>query len=171
MEMQTQGRGFLQEQAPDMEQMQGQPQETPVSAGQQQMLPPEKQQLLEKAFQVGKNIIYDKEIFGAIVKEMDSGEPAQSLAEAIVMVLGTIEKDQSIGQLPFDIAMGAGIALLGDLADALMQTGRGPFDANTIQTALQYGTQLYLQLNGSRVNPQELQAQVAQLQQFLGGGQ
>lgn len=134
-----------------------------------QGFPPEKQRLFERAFQVGKNIIYEKQVFGGIVKQVDSNDPATGLAETIVLVLGTIEKDKQVGQLPLDVAMASGMCLLGDLVDALQKTGRGPYGKDVLSKAFEIGTQMYLQLNGGRIPPEELRSQVDQLKAYLGG--
>lgn len=132
-------------------------------------LSPEKQAVLSNAFRIGKNLIYKKAVFGAIVKEVDSMQPEVALAEAIVMVLNKIQQDPSVGPLPFDVAMGAGIGLLGDLVDALQRTGRGPYSPGMISNAVRHGVEMYLQMHGSRTSPQEIQQMMKQLK--AGGAQ
>jgi hypothetical protein len=171
-------KGAQEQAMPNGGPMQGQPQQQPqqpqgLLGGQAQQgaaggFPAEKQQMLEGAVQTGKNVIYDEQIFGQIVQEVDSKDPADALANAIVIVLLKIEEDQSVGQLPLDVALATGLALLSDVVDALTETGR-KYDDGLIQQALEKGVQLYLQLKGGNIDQQELQSQIQQLQSFLGG--
>lgn len=110
-----------------------------------QQFTPEKQEQAKKAFQIGRNLIYKESVFDSLMATLKQS-PAQGLGEAIVMVLKKI--DQSMGRMPYDVALAAGLMLLNDIVDAVSQTGQVQFDATIVEDALKIGVQMYLQSYG-----------------------
>lgn len=108
----------------------------------QQSFSPEKQEQAKKAWQIGRNLVYRKEVFGSVFDTIQR-DPVQGLAESVVMVLRKI--DQEMGKMPSDVALATGVMLMTDIADAVGQTGRQKYDSKMIQDALSLGVQLYLQ--------------------------
>lgn len=131
--------------------------------GASQGFPPEKQEQAKKAWQLGRNLIYRKEVFDAVMNTVRN-DPVQGLAEAVVMVLHKI--DQGMGKMPHDIALATGLMLMADIADALGQTGRVKYEPEQIEQALSLGVQLYLQSNPGGADKAELHKAVAM---FKGG--
>lgn len=144
-------------------QSQSAPQQAPAQPSPQQGGDKQMEAMMTQAFQLGKQIIYKKEVFDGLMKQMSDGQtqPAAGLAEAIVMVL---EKINSAGKLPLNIVFGVGMLLMNDVAEALNRTGRFNFDQATFEKAVQMATQMFLQTQSGNYSPEELQEGMSQLQ-------
>lgn len=155
---QEQGKGLLsQQQEPQ------QPQQQPA---QQQGMSREQMADLEGLVQLGRNIVYEGEIFDAIV-ERATQDKVGALAEAAVSVIAKME--ESGRNIEPANALGIGLALIADIADALMQAGMPEYTQEELMAAVQGAVTLYLETNKDRVDPQQMQAQVQELQGVMGG--
>lgn len=153
---------------------QAQPQEQAMPAQQQQMMqeqqPPgaDRQQMaeLEDMVQIARNIVYEKAIFDEIVERAKS-DRVGALAEAAVAVIAKLE--ESGRQVTPESALGIGIALIADIADVLTQAGMPDFSQEELMGAVQGAVTLYLKTNEGKVDPQQLQAGMQELQGAMGG--
>jgi len=145
-------------QQPANAQDEGQPTSNPNEFG------PEKQEQLEKAYQVGRNLIYEPQVFESIVGQVDASEPVQALADTAVMVVDKIE--ESMGQLPIDVVFALGIVLISEVADTISETGKTQYNDQQTLEALQLATQMYLMR--SERDPGEVQAAMQGMQQQQG---
>ena len=76
----------------------------------QQDFTPEKQEQAKKAYQIGQNLIYKKQVFDSVMASIES-DPVSGLAEAVVMVL--LKIDEGMGRMPYDVALAAALMLSG----------------------------------------------------------
>lgn len=139
---------------------------TPPEGG-QQGLGPEKDAMVAKAYKLGKNILYRKDVFSQFMAQLDSEPPVAVMAEAIVMILEKV--NDSMG-LPIDVLLATGLALVADLTEMLNQTGRVQLSADDVTQAVQMGVEMFLETNGSKLDQNELmQAAQSMAQQVPGG--
>ena len=125
-----------------------------------QSLNNEQMGLLKQGFQLGQQIIYDKNIFGTIVKDAQKESVEQGLAQTVVSVMMKIQ--EQLGQLDMLVATSIGIAILGDVADAFNQIGM-QVSPDQVTAAFEIAVQLWLSANSGQYNPNEVQAAVQQM--------
>lgn len=125
-----------------------------------QSLNNEQMGLLKKGFQLGQQIIYDKNIFGSIVQDVQQQSVEQGLAQTVVSVM--IKIQEQLGQLDMLVATSIGIAILGDVADAFNQIGM-QVSPDQITTSFELAVQLWLSANSGQYDPNEVQAAVQQM--------
>lgn len=118
-------------------------------------LPPEMLEQIKAAYQVGANVLYNKEVFGQLVQGVDRQDPTRVLALVLLKVVDGV--DQKLGGLDVNVLLAVAMLLLGDVVDALQQTGRGPFTADQVQQALAMMVKEWLAAHGDRVPPEQLQ--------------
>jgi hypothetical protein len=123
------------------------------AAGPGQGLPPEKEEMVSKGYQLGRNLLYREDVFADIMKSMEDASPVGAVAEAIVFI---VEKIQADMQPPFDVLLGIALALLADLVEALERTGRVQITQEQIPQALELAINMYLQVHGNQFNQDEL---------------
>lgn len=126
----------------------------------------EKEAQVKEAYRIGKNMLYRKDVFDGLMKQIGDATPAAAMAEAIVMLL---EKIQESMQLPFDVLLSAGITLLADLAEAMNETGRFTVSEKDIGDAVQMGISMYLQAHGEKFDRNQIAQQYQQGLQAIGG--
>jgi hypothetical protein len=122
---------------------------------------------LEEVIQIGRGIIYEPEIFAAVV-ERAQDDKVGALAESVVSVIEKIEASGKTIEPP--VALGVGIALIADVADALMQIGMPEFSEEDLMAAVQAAIMIYMKSNEGRFDPAQMQQQVMELQGLMGGG-
>lgn len=127
----------------------------------QQDFTPEKQEQAKKAYQIGQNLIYKKQVFDSVMASIES-DPVSGLAEAVVMVL--LKIDEGMGRMPYDVALAAALMLFDDVADAINQTGRAQYGEQELEQALSEAVQMYLGNYGEDNDVEGLQ-QVAMMGQ------
>lgn len=142
----------------------------PVAQGQpaSEGLSPEEIAKLKKAKQIAMTMIFDEKVFGEVVKRYDAGDKVQVLANTLVIILSKTE--EAVGGMSVASLLALGIALVGEVAEVLNDTGR-EYTAQDVEQALYLGVQLWLKQNEGRVDPQELQAGVQSMQQIVGRGE
>lgn len=123
---------------------------------------------LEDVVALARKIIYSEEVFGSIVEEAEKGSPIDTLATTVVAVIGKVEGSRN-GPMDPTAALGIGIALLGDIADALQQVGLPEFSEQDLTEALQGAVFLWLKTHEDSLDPAQLQRYQAELQGLAGG--
>ncbi|WP_372835842.1 hypothetical protein [Pontibacterium sp.] len=137
-----------------------QPQQQPAAAPITQDLSPEQIATLKKGFQIGQQILYDKQVFASMMEEIQ-GDPIQGLASAVVQVLQKIQ--EALGAMDFTITASLGIALLGDVADLVTQTGRAQYGPDEQAQALELAVQMWLGANAGQYDQNELMGAMQQM--------
>jgi len=121
-------------------------------------LPPEMVEQIKQAYQVGANVLYDKQVFAGVVQGVDTKDPVRVLAMVLLKIVDGI--DQKLGGLDVNVLLAVMLLLLGDVVDALQQTGRGPFTSAQVEGAIALMIKEWLSAHPDRVSPEELQALV-----------
>lgn len=121
---------------------------------------------LESLVQMARNIVYEGQIFDAIV-DRAMQDRVGALSEAAVSVISKLE--ESGRNIDPASALGIGIALIADIADVLAKAGMPEFSQEELMGAVQGAVTLYLETNKGRVDPAQMQAQVQELQGAMGG--
>lgn len=119
---------------------------------------PEQQAQTKKAWQLGRNLIYNKNVFDSVMQTIKQ-DPIHGLAEAVVMVLRKIES--AMGRMSYDVALATGIGLMQDVANAISETGHIKYTPPMIEQALSQAVQLYLHSYGNDNNAADLQQAAA----------
>lgn len=130
-------------------------------------LSPEETAKLKQAKQAAMGMLFDDKVFGELIKRFDSGDRISMLANTVVLVLGKVE--QAVGQMSLASLLALAMALIGEVAEVIADTGREAYTSQEVEHALYVTVQLWLGANKDRVDPQELQAGLASLQQHAGG--
>lgn len=123
---------------------------------------------LEDVVALARKIIYSTDVFGSIVEEAEKGQPVDTLASTVVAVITKVESSRKTPMDP-TVALGIGIALLGDIADALQQVGLPEFSQEDLAAALQAAVFLWLKQNEGNLDPAQMQRYQGELQQLAGG--
>ncbi len=118
----------------------------------------------KQAFQAAQNLLYDKRVFGQLMKGVESADPAAVLSGTLLKIVETVER--KVGGLDLAVLMALTIATLQDIAGAVIETGRAQLDAEQVQKALAQAVRMWLETNAERVPPQ----QMAEIGQMIGGG-
>lgn len=126
---------------------------------------PEVQAQAEKVFQVGDNMLWNKQTFAAIMQELEAKGPVEAVSDAVVMILSKAK--ELSGGLNKEAAMLAGMMLMGNLVEAINETGRATIDADVFTEALQMAVQKYLMVSQA---DGEAMDDLPQLMQTFGGG-
>jgi hypothetical protein len=111
--------------------------------------------MYKKSVQVGQNLLYNKAVFDKMMEGTQQAGPTRILAGTIVKILSKIE--EQVGQLDLQVLLAVGISLLQDVAGAMQETGRVQINAETAQEALGMAVSMWLEVNGNRVPPDQLQ--------------
>ena len=118
---------------------------------------------LKQGYQMAMQMVYDKRIFDSMMQDLQQLPPEQGLAQAIAGIMMKVQ--EQVGQLDMLVATSLGIALLGDVTDALKQIGMRISDEQQT-AAFEVAVQLWLAANSGQYNQQEVMAAV---QQMAGG--
>lgn len=115
---------------------------------------------LKQGYQMAMQMIYDKRIFDSMMQDLQQLPPEQGLAQAIVSIMMKVQ--EQVGQLDMLVATSLGIALLGDVTDALTQIGM-QVDQEQQTAAFEVAVQLWLAANSGKYNQEEVIAAVQQM--------
>jgi hypothetical protein len=109
----------------------------------------------KKGFQFGQKVIYKKDIFQNLMKDMQGSDATGKLAKIIVKILGIVQ--EKAGKLDLIVATALGIALIGDIIDALNETGRmAEMGPEQVEDAFAKATQHWLTLHGKEYSREEM---------------
>ena len=127
-------------------------------------LTPEQMDKFKKGFQAGQQLIYQKQAFTGLIGTV-SNDPVEGLATTLVAIMKKIEG--GLGKLDIVVAMSIALGLLGDVAEALNETGKVQVDQQSIVAAFQRAIEMWLTVNEGRYSDEEIQSasQGAQQQQ------
>lgn len=115
---------------------------------------------LKQGYQMAMQMVYDKRIFDSMMQDLQKLPPEQGLAQAIVSIMMKVQ--EQVGQLDMLVATSLGIALLGDVTDALGQIGM-QVDQEQQTAAFEVAVQLWLAANSGKYNQEEVIAAVQQM--------
>lgn len=123
---------------------------------------------LKTGFQMAQQLIYDKKIFDSMMQDLQKMPPEQGLAQVIVSIMKRVQ--QEVGDLDMVVATALGIALLGDVADALNQIAEQPELAGLKVTeeqqvaAFEVAVQMWLAANSGKYDQQKVMEAMGQMQ-------
>jgi len=155
----------MQQQPPQQAQPARQPRAMPQ---QQQEATPEQVEQIKRGYQIAHNILYGNE--GSIIEQAMQSvtDPKVNsnlvIAQAIVKILDKIEEE--LGQLEVAVLMPLGMLLVKEISDGLAKVTGRPISREDRKAIIQRAIKLWMQENGQGLDPQALQAMLAQ-----GGGQ
>lgn len=115
---------------------------------------------LKQGYQMALQMIYDKRVFDAMMQDLKQLPPEQGLAQAIVGVMMKVQ--EQTGQLDMLVATSLGIALLGEVADALTQIGIQAGEEQQT-TAFEIAVQLWLTANSGQYPKEDVMAALQQM--------
>ncbi len=115
---------------------------------------------LKQGYQMAMQMVYDKRVFDSMMQDLQKLPPEQGLAQAIVSIMMKVQ--EQVGQLDMLVATSLGIALLGDVTDALTQIGM-QVDQEQQTAAFEVAVQLWLAANSGKYNQEEVIAAVQQM--------
>lgn len=115
---------------------------------------------LKQGYQMAMQMVYDKRVFDSMMQDLQKLPPEQGLAQAIVSIMMKVQ--EQVGPLDMLVATSLGIALLGDVTDALGQIGM-QVDQEQQTAAFEVAVQLWLAANSGKYNQEEVIAAVQQM--------
>lgn len=116
---------------------------------------------LKTGFQMAQQLIYDKQIFDSMMQDLQKMPPEQGLAQVIVSIMKRVQ--QEVGDLDMVVATALGIALLGDVADALNQIGMQVTEEQQV-AAFEVAVQMWLAANSGKYDQQKVMEAMGQMQ-------
>lgn len=121
------------------------PQEAPEAPQQQGMpsqdMSPQQIEQYKKGFQVAMQMIFEKRIFASILADVQ-GTGANGLAMTVVKVLEKVQ--EAVGRMDLMVAFALGMSILGELAEALNETGRFNLSEEDMTQAFTTGVSMWL---------------------------
>ena len=126
----------------------------------QQDLNPQQMQQFKEGFQLARNMLYDKQLFGGLIAGVDKGDPIDTFAAVLLSIAKNVEKKQ--GEMDLTVLLSLALALLQEIAGAIEGTGRQVPSAEQVEAALGITVKEWLTKNGHRVPPEQMQALMQQ---------
>lgn len=108
---------------------------------------------VKKGYQMASQILYEKEIFASMMEEFQQMEPTEAVAHAVVSILTTVK--QQLGAMDLMSALALGMAILGEVVDAVRQVGID-LPGEQVEQALGLSVQMYLAASAGEFDPEEL---------------
>lgn len=146
-----------------------------VQPGMEQAMQPEQGEMsreqmgeVEELVAMARSIIIEGDVLTEVVDSAQE-RPVDTLSETVVAVIQKIQ--ESRGQLDPPVALGIGIVMIGDIADALQRIGLPEFSPQDLNEAVQESVVLWLKLNESSLDPAKMQQYQGELQGLAGGMQ
>lgn len=82
---------------------------------------PKEIEQFKQGFQIARQLLYQEQVFDALVQDVQKGDATMAIAMTLVQILMKVQK--SIGQLSLSVASALGIALIDDLVQMLTEIG------------------------------------------------
>ena len=134
----------------------------------QQDLNPQQIQQFKEGFQLARNMLYDKQMFGGLIAGVDKGDPIDTFAAVLLAIADGVESRN--GEMDLTVLLALALALLQEIAGAIGDTGRPVPNAQQVEEALSVTVKDWLTKNGQRVPPEQMQALMQQSGQDQGVG-